>query len=786
MVISPLRRKVLRDLRRLWAQALAIALVLAAGVATLILGNGAHDALVETRARYYADNRFADVFATVTRAPEAMLADIAAIDGVLQAEGRIVKLGLPHLPDMGEPGTVMLVSLPATGGLNQPYLRQGRLPDPQAPHEALISEGFAAAHGLRPGDGLNVLMNGRQRTLQITGIALSPEFIYAIGPGEMMPDPRRFGILWLPRSGLESAFDLRGAVSDVIVKLAPGASETRVIDALDLLLRPYGGTGATGREDQISHAFLNAEIDQIGAMAKVLPPVFLLVAAMLVNMTLTRLVTLEREQIGLLKAMGYGRRAISQHYLEFVFMIALVGIVIGCMAGAWLGAGLAQLYARFFSFPFLLFSRDPQIYATAALVTLASAGLGALRAVHSVAKLPPAVAMAPPAPPDYRHSRSGLARRLGLRQRDVMTLRHLGHWPLRTASSVLGVAMAVAILMGSLWSFGSIDHMIDVTFSRAERHDVQIVFAAASAPAALQNARALPGVLAAEPFRTVPARISHRNLSRRISISGKPPDARLSRLLAPDLRPMEPPADGLILSDALADLLQVRPGDLVLVEVLDGSGRVADVRVSGLSLGYFGLGATMELGALDRLVGGGPRISGVNLLVDPAERPAFFAAVATTPRTGFLSIADLTVSRFRATIAENIAIMVTVYVALAGIIAIGVVYNFARIALSEQGRELASLRVLGFTRSEVSGILLRELATVVALAQPVGWAIGYLLALAMAVAFSSDLYRVPFVIGPAVYAISSLVVIAAALLSALLVRRRIDRLDMIEVLKTRE
>lgn len=786
MIVPPLRRKVLRDLRRLWAQALAIALVLAAGVATLILGHGAHDALEQTRARYYAEYRFADVFAGVTRAPEALLAAVAAIGGVVQAEGRIVKTGIPELPGLVEPGMVMLVSLPRDGGLNRTHLRQGRLPDPQAPHEALVSEGFAAAHGLQAGDGLAVLMNGQRRQLRITGIALSPEFIYAIGPGEMMPDPRRFGILWLPRGGLETAFDLKGAVSDVVVKLAPGADEGRVIAALDRLLAPYGGTGAHGRKDQTSHAFLDAEIEQIGAMAAVLPPVFLAVAALLVNMTLGRLVTLEREQIGLLKAIGYGRRAIGQHYVEFVLAIALVGIAIGFAAGGWLASELAQIYAQFFSFPFLLSSAEPRIYAMAALVTLAAAVAGALRAVHGVAVLPPAVAMAPPAPPVYGHAGAGLARLLRLRQGGVMILRHLGHWPLRTAASLFGVAMAVAILVASLWTFGSIDRMLDITFSRAERHDAQVVFAGETAPAALHAARAFPGVMAAEPFRLAEARISHRGLSRRVAITGKPAEPRLSRVLAPDLTPMPLPEAGLILSEALAEALRVRPGDRVQVAFLSGRRASVTLPVSGLSVGYVGLGAAMEIGALDRAMGGGARISGVNLLTDPAARGAFFAAVAAAPRTGAVSVTSLTVQRFRATLAENIVVMVTVYVVLAGIVAIGVVYNFARISLSEQGRELASLRVLGFTRAEVAGILLRELAVVVVLAQPLGWGIGHLVGRAMAAAFSSDLYRIPFVMGPEVYASASIVVCAAALVSAVLIRRRVDGLDMIEVLKTRE
>lgn len=786
--MAPLRRKVFRDLGRLWAQVLAIALVLGAGVATLILGSGAYASLHETRARYYADNRFADIFADVTRAPRALLGDIADIEGVLQAEGRIVKLGLLDMPGMMEPGSVMLVSLPedTQRGLNRLHLRQGRLADPQAMGEAVISDGFAQAHALVPGSRFSVLMNGQRRVLRVTGIALSPEFIYALGPGEMMPDPRRFGIVWLPHAGLEAAYDLEGAVSNVVLKLAPGADEARIIAELDRLTAPYGGVGASGRDDQISHAFLDAELKQLSAMVRVLPPIFLLVAAMLVNMTLSRLIALEREQIGLLKAVGYSGRAVAQHYLEFVLLIAVLGILVGFGAGAWLGSGLAEIYARFFSFPYLIFSRDPQLYAVAAIVTASAAVGGALAAVRQVLKLPPAVAMSPPAPTDYRKGIEGFARLFTQHQTGVMIARHLSRWPFRTLSSTLGVAMAVAILVASLWSFGSIDRMIDITFFRAERQDALMVFGSAVPISAAHAAGQLPGVMQAEPFRAVAARISHRALSRRITITGRPAEPGLSRVLDPDLRPMAMPEAGLILSEALATALDVRRGDTVLVEVLDGARPKLTLPVSGISIGYVGLGVAMEIGALNRMLGEGALISGVNLQLDPAQHEAFFAAAKTTPRTGFVTVTALTIARFRDTLAENITVMITVYVGLAAIIAVGVVYNFARIALSEQGRELASLRVLGFTRAEVARILFGELATVVLLAQPLGWLIGYAISVAMVAAFSSDLYRVPFVIGREVFATASLVVCAAALMSAGLIRGRINNLDMIEVLKTRE
>lgn len=781
--------KLIRDIRRLWAQALAIALVMAAGVTTLLLGNGAVASLTGTRDAYYRDYRFADVFVSLTRAPEAVGAALAEIDGVLAVDTRITRIALIDMPGMSVPGAVALVSVPADdpAALNRLYLRAGRLPDEQSTTEAAVSEGFAKAHRLRPGASFAVLMNGHRRLVTVTGIAISPEFIYTLGPGDLMPDERRFGVVWMPKRALAAAYDLQGAFSNAVLKLVPGASPDRVIAAVDRLLERYGGNGATPRKDQISHAFLDAELRQLRGMSLILPPIFLLVAAFLVNMTLSRLILLEREQIGLLKALGYPSRAIMLHYVKFVLVIAAIGILIGFVAGTWLGAGMARNYARFFNFPYLVFLRNPAVYAAAALITVGAAVLGASGAVLSVARMPPAVAMAPPAPVLYRRRFAWLPGLAGVvRQSTVMVTRHLLRWPARTLAGILGVGFATAILVGSLWSFGSVEMMIDVTFFRSDRQDATISFTDPKPRSALYDVRNLPGVLAAEPFRSVAVRIANGTVSRKLALTGRPARGDLSRVLDRDLQPMTLPDAGLILSEPLAEILGVTRGDAVDITLLEGDRRRLTLPVSGISVGYLGLGAFAEIDALGRLLGEDGQISGVNILLDPSRLDAFYAAAKAAPGASFVTFLTLTLQKFRATLAENLTVFVSVYAGLAATIAVGVVYNFARISLSEQGRELASLRVLGFTRGEVSGILFVELAIVVLLAQPVGWLLGYGMALLMSLAFNSDLYRTPLVVGREVYAYATIIVSITAMACAAFLRGRINRLDMIEVLKTRE
>lgn len=805
-----LDKKLLRDLRHMWAQALAIAMVMAAGVSTLVLALGAYRSLEQTRAAYYERHAFADVWATMTRAPRHLRERIAEIPGVAVSETRIYKHALLDIEGFSLPATGLAISLPdhSEQRLNRLYLREGRLPEPDAAGEVVVNEAFARAHGFGIGARFSAILNGKKRALAIVGIALSPEFIYAIGPGDLMPDDRRFAVMWMSEAALAGIFDLEGAFDAVVLKLDHPSSEALVVEQLDDMIRRYGGTGAYGREDQISHAFLDAELQQLYALARVIPPIFLLVSAFLINMTLSRLIELEREQIGLLKALGYEASTIALHYIKLVLAISIVGILVGIGLGTWFGLGLTRLYAEFFHFPFLIFERDADIYLIAAGVSAGSAVAGGLKAVLKVLRLAPAVAMQPPAPPSYRRlwtERLGL---LGsLSQLTRISLRHIVRWPLRAAFTTLGVALSASLLVVSLFSLDSVEHMIDVSFFIAQRQDATLNLTQEEDRRVLEAVARLPGVLRVEPYRSVAVRLRNGHLERKLSILGKPSEPVLARVVDTSLRPVSLPPTGLMVDEHVAEILQLRRGDMVEVEILGGwrgaarssepapvDGRPApvmrrgsiDVPVTDIIQSYFGLTAYMQIDALNDLLDEGPMVTGVSLSYDRAYEEELFAAIKSTPAVASIAMQRISLVKFRETLAKNIDMMVSIYVGLAVIVAMGVVYNSARVQLSEQARELASLRVLGFTEAEVSRILLVELAILVLLAQPLGWLLGYLFGWLTIQGFSSDLYRAPFVILEATYARASLVVMLAAAVSALVVRQRIGRFDLVSVLKTRD
>jgi len=781
--------KLLRDLSRMKVQALAIAMVMACGVAVIILALGAYRSIDETRAAYYDRQGFADIFSPLVRAPNYLKTRIQQIPSVSGVELRIVEAAIANVPGMSEPATARLMSLPDNrkARINRPYVRLGRLPRANDNYEVAVLETFAQAHRMVPGDTISVLINGVKRTLLIVGLVMSPESVYSIGPGDMMPDNRRFGVFYLSESVLAAAFDMQGAFNDVSITIERGADSRAVIESLNTLLEPYGGGRAYGRKDQISHSFLENELVQLKGMAQIIPPVFLLVAAFLINMILSRLIALEREQIGLLKALGYGNISVGWHYGKLVILICLIGVIVGSVLGTWMGQNLTRLYTEFYTFPFLIFRRGIDLYLISAFVTILAAAAGAGKALWQSVTLPPAVAMRPPAPPKYRSFFLDRFQSLGIiTPLSVMALRHLLRWPMRSAMTVFGTSLSVALLVASLFSFDSMDFMIDTLFYKANREDATILFDRDQAPSALTAVNRLPGVMKAEPFRQTSVLIRSAHRERTVSLMGVPPDSELARILDQQFNPMPPMPKGLMLSDRLAQIFQVRVGDRLDLELTEYTHRQVQLPVSAVVQGFIGLTVYVHQYELDRLLMQGPRISGARVLADSMKLDELYRAVKETP--GLAAIALLNVSReqFQETIEENISISMTIYIVLGVIITFGVIYNSARIQLSERARELASLRVFGFTQWEVASVLVIELAVIVLLAQPLGWIIGYLLSWSITEGISSDLYRIPLIVNSSTYAISSLVVLIAASLSVFIVTLRVLNLDMVKVLKSRE
>lgn len=779
--------KLLRDLWHIKSQVLTIALVVGNGVGAFITQLSTYDSLQWSRLSYYEASRFAQVFADVKRAPKAVEQQIAVLPGVADVETTVVFDVTLDIPEVAQPVVGRMIGLANAGQprMNRLTLRQGRLPEADRANEVLVSEAFAKARKLKPGDHLTAILNGKREVLHIVGVVLSPEYVFSsLGA---FPDDKSFGVFWMNREHLGSAFDMEGAFNHAVLRLAPGASEQEVIAALDRLLEPYGALGAHGRDEQLSHKILSQEINQQKSMSAVYPTIFLGVAAFLLNVVLSRQVATQRGEIAALKALGYADLAIAAHYLKLVLVIVLLGILGGFAIGAWLGHFMTAMYTEFFHFPRLSYRIQPWIFLVAAGVSLLAAVAGALGTVRSIMRLAPAEAMRPPAPVRYRRM---LLERLGLEHllspQARMIVRNLERRPFRAALTAFGIASSVAIIVSGIFWRDALDYMIAVQFNAADRGDASIVFTQPVAAGSRHEIAHLPGVLATQVARSVPVRLRAGHRAYRTAVMGLPANAGLRRMLDADLRQIPLPPHGVLLTDRLAERLGLKVGDRLIIESLEGTRARREAVVAGLVNDLIGMSAYMEIGELNRLMDEGDSISSVAVMLDQPQAKDFYARLKEMPKVATVAIKALLLQNFRETSAKNVLFFTTLVTVLAAGIAVGVVYNSARIALAERTWELASLRVLGFTRREVSALLLGELAIELAVAIPLGLWLGYLLSAAIVALTHTETFSIPVIIEPRTYAYAALATLAAGLASALIVRHRVDHLDLVAVLKTRE
>jgi len=785
-----LDHKLARELWRLRGQVIAVALVVGSGVAVLVMSLSTLEALRSTTDAYYEHYRFGEVFATATRVPEIVADRVAAIPGVQLVQTRVTRFATLDIPGFAEPVIGRLSSIPDDGQpvLNQLALRTGQWITPNRHEEVIVNESFAEAHGLAPGSEFDAVINGHKRTLRIVGTALSPEFIYALGPGALLPDDKRFGIIWMGRKALEAAFDLENAFNDLSVTIPYGVDPQSVMAGIDALLEPYGGVSSISRANQISNWFIMNEIEQIKTLSTVLPAIFLSVAAFLSYMVLARLIATERGEIGLLKAFGYTHWQVAWHYTKLVIAIALVGSVIGWFFGALFGRYNTQLYADVFRFPLLIYRPSPMAFVVATGVSVAATLAGALAAVRRAVALPPAEAMRPPAPTVYRHGGLGRGRLTGwLDQPTRIALRQIFRWPVRAALTCLGIALAVGLLVMALQWNDSIDYIAQSYFFGAQHQNVTLGLAEPQALQAQRDVERLPGVMRAEPWRAVGADLSVGTIKHRGSVIGIAPGNQLQPVHDDATgRDLNIPPDGLLLGTYLARKLGVGVGDEVWVDFLEGRRPSGYVPVVALFETTISMPAYMDLDALNRWLRVRPTVEYLSLLVDPNHQAELFAELKETPAISAIMLRQAAIDAFYATLAEHMLIFIAIFTGFACALGFGVAYNSTRIALSERGRELATLRVLGFTRREIAYILLGEVAILIYAALPLGCAAGYGLTLLMAQAFDTELFRMPFLIGPSTYGIAVIFAILATALSAVIVGHRLQHLDLIRVLKTRE
>lgn len=793
-----LTKKLWRTVRSTRGQFFAVTAVVMVGITIYISMATTSYNMTRSKETFYREYNFADYYFHVIRAPQGVIRQIEAVPGVVKATGRIQK-DVPVIKENGERATARLTSypLPMETEVNRLLLLSGRLFEkyPESSGgEVLLDPKYAEANRLAPGDTVTIVAEGRQVPLTVAGTATSPEFIYVIkDPASWIPEPETFGIFMVPHNQAEQILNLSGQVNQVLVKLAPGTDEEKVAEAVKAILAPYGNLASYPRKEQMSASVLQGELEQLRTSAFFLPSIFLGIAALIEFVMLGRMVKTQRLQIGTMKALGYSSYQIMLHYAGYAVMVGFFGALFGSLPGILLASSFSGAYAQFFNLPEVISGVNLKAILYGLILSLSVGAVAGLIASRGVLGVRPAESMRPESPRKVGRvpfeNWTWLWHRLDIAWK--MSLRTTNRNRFRTAVTLVGVIFATGMLVVALFSNDMVGYMLDKQFYQDQRYDYFVRFTAPVQQGELLAVSRLDGVLKVEPVLEVPVRLHFRGRSQEELLVGMPPDTSMRRLWSDTGRPLKLPEQGLLVSRSTAAKLKARVGDEVRVETLLGLGpsRWSVMKIAGVNQEFVGGTSYTTLEQANRVLQESRLVSGAMLKVAPGR--AGQVEEELREMTGISSI----LSRQKALEGFNEQLQymyyfVSIMVAFALILGFAIVYNASVMSFGERKRELASLRVMGFTVREVSGLLLKEnlLQTLagVALGLPFGrlLAEGYINAMMRSEAYT--LYSFEVVIYPLTYVLSALGGILFVTVAYRFAVKNVLKLDLVEVLKTRD
>lgn len=780
--------KLVRDLFHMKAQVLTISLVVACGVAVLAGMLSTYESLLLAQRSFYNHSRFAHVFAEVKRAPSNLTQRIGKLDGVSQVEDRLVYDLLLDMEGRDEPAVGHFVSLPRgqQSALNRLQITKGRWPLPEQDNEVLVGQAFFEFNKLELNQEISAMFNGRYRKLRVVGVAVSPEYIYVVPGNNPLPDDEHYGVFWIRRDSLAAAFDMQGAFNSLSLTLLPGTNRQAIMKTIDRWFLPYGGIGSYSRKEQTSNMYLTDEIRGLKIQATVIPFIFLCVAAFLLNVVIGRIISTQREQIATLKAVGFRDTTVASHFLKMSLVIVSIGLILGMALGYWLADSMTQLYIQYFRFPVLTQTMPPYIPFLSLSLSAGSALLGVLHSLRIIFRMAPAEAMRPSLPTEYHSNwveRSGLPQKFSNEGR--MVLRGLGSRPLRSVLSALGISFAlVIVILGMFWS-DAIDHLMHVQFSLIQKEDASITFVKPLPNRALHELQSLPGVIHAEGLRAIPVRIYHGPKTETTAMFGVSPDSQLKAILDTNLNPIPIPQNGIVMSQTLAKKLKVSPNDKIAFEVLEGSRPKGVLPVGGIVDDFLGQFLYARSDTLHRLMKEGPKMNSVLLKTDGEQNQKLYTKLKNYPAIASVNFKTAALKTFNDTTAKFMLVFATILTIFSIVIAFGIVYNSARITLSERDWEFATLQVLGFSSWEVFKMLMGEILILCVAALPLGWTLGYYLTKALIDYMAPEELAIPMKIEMSTFTWGGLTLVGSVIISGYVLWRKIRSLDFNEALKTR-
>lgn len=775
-----------------WPQSLGVVAVVTCGIAAYICVFSSYLNLKLTRDIYYSQNRFADFEIMVDRAPETAVAKLKSIPGVSQVRKRIVKDVNVDVPGIEEPRVGRLISmpLPRRPVINDITLLAGRYFESGTQTETILSDHFAKANGLEIGENIDISVDNKKYSLRIVGIGASPEYVYMIRDLQsFVPTPERFGVLWVPESFAETALDMKSACNNIVgLADSPDQVDT-ILELADRMLDPYGVFAKTERENQLSNRFLTNDIRGLAVSARVVPTLFLGIAAMIILILLNRMVRTERTQIGLMKAFGYSNWSVGRHYIEYGIVLAIVGCLFGFGLGEWMAGSMIAAYIELYQFPILESRIYPDVLSSAVAITLGFATLGALTAAIQAAGIQPAESMRAEAPRSVNKVWIEYFPPIWSRITFTwkMILRNISRNRFRAGVNLFGVAVSLTLMLMGRFMSDATNYGMLFQFEDVQRDDAKISFQHEQGAAALFDAGRFPSVRRAEPLLEHPFEIRSAWKKRDVVVTGVNADSELYKVIDFDRKDFPLGGNSIVIAKGLADILRVGPGDTVELESLMGRvDRTFHVPVRAVARQFVGTAAYMDIRDLSRMLNEPLAMSSAMLRLEEDGRAALSRKLKDIGGIASVSYKEDAYQSIQNTLGRGMSITNSFLRTFAAVISFSIIYNITAVSLSERQRELASLRVLGFSAAETGRVMYYENILLGLLGIVGGIPMGMGVCALLVRTYTNDMFQMPFHIEISSYAIAMLLTFSFVLLANLAVRRKIQRLDLVEVLKERE
>ncbi len=791
MVVGILAKKLLNFIKHNKGQYAAATAVVVVGIMVYISLQTTYYNLSQSQSKFYRENNFADYYFQVVKAPEAVTKQISSIPGVKRVTGRIQK-DVPIFKTNQDRATARLVSytLPMDDELNRITLEKGRsfaASQSGSSVEAVVDPKFGPANGISWGDTITVVVDGKERFVNIVGSANSPEFIYPMkDAADILPDPAKFGIFMLENRQAQQLLDMDGQINQVLIEFLPGSDQTRIVESVEDILKPYGMLTSYPRKYQLSHAVLQAKLDGIGSVALYIPAIFLLMAAVIQFIILRRMVKTQRTQIGVMKALGYNNSQIMMHYTLYALAVSSVGAVLGIALGNLMAGGISDLFSFYFNLPGGLKSFDLGTIINALTLSVGIGMVAGLTGSRGVLYIQPAEAMRPE--PPRSSSRSWLEKWPALwgafSPGWKMTLRNIGRNRGRFTVTVVGVMFAVSLLIIAFFYNDAVDYMMKKYFYQGETYDITVRFNSVVSEDELINISRLDGVRCVEAFMEVPVKIHFRGKGEDEILLAYPENMNMKKLQGENGQLIRVPGEGIIINQRTADKLGIIVGDQVEVETLMTTGpiHIETAYIAGVTQQLFGGGSYINLDQANRILGERHAATGAMIDVQADKIDEI-----QNQLDGMLGIASVLSRQKEIQIFQEEMSAVTgamsIIIFFAVVLGFAIIYNASVINFSERRRELTTLRVMGFTLHEISALMLKENILLMVGGIILGLPFGKLMVKSYVESAATEQFTLPVIIYPATYLFSAIGGIIFVMVAHYFAVRGIRELDLVATMK---